>query len=122
LPVRPANIDLDECAGKPFLFPRRRGFARLEAHRHILYPHGLARLQGQVANDPIALVEQAEDRNSFGHWRDARLICRGARHLFGNRLIFGLVIALAASRGGGQQHKQQRGAGRQHSYSGFHAS
>jgi hypothetical protein len=74
LTVRPADIDLDKRPGQPFQFPWRGCIAGLEPHRHILDPHRLARLQRQVANDAVALVEQAEHRDPLGHRRNPGLI------------------------------------------------
>lgn len=96
--IRTADIDLDKGSGQLFLFPRRRRVARLQAHRYILDPHRLARLQRQVANDAVALVEEAEHRNPLSHRRDPGLVGGRSRYFDGQRLVVRLVTLFAAGK------------------------
>jgi hypothetical protein len=111
---------LDKGPGQLLRLPWRGGFAGFQADGDVLDPHRLPRLQGQVANDAVALVEQAQDRHPLGHRSHARLVGRRARDLDGQRLIAGLFGFFAAGHDG--QQNQQRGARPIHAYSGFHAS
>jgi hypothetical protein len=70
--VRPLHIELDEGAGQRLRLPRRRFLAGAQPHDRILDPHRLTGLQHQVADDAIALVEEAEHRDPLRHWRDPR--------------------------------------------------
>jgi hypothetical protein len=74
--VGPLHVKLHESTGELLIFPRRGCLAGTKAHDGVVYANGLARLQRQVANDPVALVEEAEDRDALGHWRDACLLSR----------------------------------------------
>jgi hypothetical protein len=56
-PLGVGDIELDEGAGQLLDLPRRGGLAGAEANDDIADPHRLARLQGQIALNPIALVE-----------------------------------------------------------------
>jgi hypothetical protein len=76
-------------------------------------------VQGDVLNDAVALVEDAEDRNPLSHRRDVRLV--GARP--GGLFRGGLVLLLAPAIARGQREAdQQRSNGLAHAYSGIHGS
>jgi hypothetical protein len=94
LSVRPLDVHLHEGAGQLFLLPRRARFAGAQADRDILHPHRLPRLQRQVADDAVALVEQAEDRDPLRHRRDAGEIARRSGNVDGYGLIALNFIAL----------------------------
>jgi hypothetical protein len=103
------DIELNEGPRQHFAFPRRGHFARAQAHNHVPDPHRLARLERQVADDAVTLVEQSKDGDAIGHRRHARLLpgrrrSRG-RHYPLARLGLGLVLAPAAG-GKQRQHHQ----------------
>ena len=115
-------VDLDECSGQPFRLPRSARFAGAQPDRDILDPHRLARPKREVADDPVALVEQSQHGDALGHRRHPGLVGRRTRNVDRHRLIFGRLIALAAT-GRGQHHgKRKEGDASSHAYSGFHAS
>jgi hypothetical protein len=121
LAVRPADVDLHKRPGQPFQFPWRGCVAGLEPHRYILDPHRLARLQRQVANDAVALVEQPQHGHPLGHRRDPRLVGGRAWDFHGQRLVIRFVAPVASGKQR-QCGKEDEGARKRHSYSGFHAS
>lgn len=124
MPVGPQPVDLDECAGQLFRFPRRAGFARAQPDSDILDPHRLPWAKRQVADDSVALVEQAEDRDALRHRRDPRLLGGGAGYVDRDRLVcvlFGLASPFAARRHQ-QDCNRKKGLGPGHAWSGFHAS
>jgi len=91
------HVDLDEGAGELLRFPRRGRLAGAKADDHVLPPNRLSRLQGDVLNDAIALVEDAEDGDALGHRRNPALPRRGDRRIGacgGGRIL--LLRALAA--------------------------
>jgi hypothetical protein len=71
VPVGAAHVELDEGAGQLILLPGRGLFAGAQAHDRIADTHRLPRLQRQVAADAVALVEQPNDGDPFGHRRAA---------------------------------------------------
>lgn len=94
--VRPLDVKLHEGAGQLLVLPRRGRLARTEAHDRIVHPDGLPRLQREIANDAIALVQQPEDGDSIGHGRDARLLTRAGSCSRQARAI-GLLLSLIAA-------------------------
>jgi hypothetical protein len=66
--VRLLDVDLHEGAGELFLFPRRRRFAGAKAHDHVLPADRLARMERDVLDDAVALVEDAQHSNALRHW------------------------------------------------------
>ena len=88
MPVRSLTVDLDEGAGQLLGFPGCTGFARAQAHRHILDAHRLPGTQREVAHDAVPLIEQPENRNALGHWRHPRLLGGGSRHIDRDGLVF----------------------------------
>jgi hypothetical protein len=115
-------VDLHKRTGQLFRLPRRGRLAGAQPDRHILDPHCLARPEREVADDAIALVQQAQHGDPLGHRRDAGLFGRRARHIDCDRLVFSSLIAGAATARGRQQGKRKEGGGTGHAYSGFHAS
>jgi len=71
MPVAAPHIELHEGAGQAILFPRCGLFAGAQADNGIAHPHRLPRLQRDLATDAVALVEQSDDRDPFGHRRTA---------------------------------------------------
>jgi hypothetical protein len=113
-----AHVDLNEGAGQFLLFPRRGRLARLEPHNHILPPRRLAGMERDVLDDPVALVEHAEDGNALRHGRDVGLVRAGRGRLFRGDLV--RLLAAAAARRNAED--QQQGKGAPHAYSGIHGS
>jgi hypothetical protein len=114
------DVDLDEGAGQFLQLPRRRRLAGAQANDDVLDPDRLAGLQGDVADDAVALVEQAEDRDPLGHRRDAGLVPRRARHLDGDgialRRLVGAAVAACQRDTAGEEER-----GPSHPWSGVQA-
>jgi hypothetical protein len=89
LPVRPLDVDLNECPGELFLLPRRRCLARAQAHQQVLPSCRLARVKSDRLHDPVAFVENSENGDALRHRRHAALsagrdghtACRGRRSI-----------------------------------------
>jgi hypothetical protein len=79
----------------------------------------LAGVEGDVLDDAVALVEDAEDRHALRHRRDVRLAGVRPRTLFGRGLILLLAPAIARCE---REPDQQRSNGLAHAYSGIHGS
>lgn len=124
MPVRPESVDLDEGPGQLLALPGSAGLAGTKANRDVLDAHCLARAEGQVANNAVALVEQAKHRDSLGHRRDPGLLGGSTRHVDRGWLVGDLVILLGAlaAASGKQQGDRQKCLPNAHAWSGFHAS
>ena len=72
--IRPLDVELHEGARQLLIFPRSSRLAGPQPHDSVIHPKRLARLQGQIADDAVTLVEQAEHRDAVGHWRDPCLL------------------------------------------------
>lgn len=113
------DIDLNEGAGQPLGFPRCAGLTRPQANDDVFHSYRLARFHCEVAHDPVALVEQADDSDPLSH--------RGGTDLIDNRgqsdLVLNLVEILFAHVASGQQGERQsnRGDTQAHAWSGVHA-
>jgi hypothetical protein len=94
--VRPLHVQLHERTGQSLVFPRRGLLARAEANDRVVHPNRLARLQRQVADYAVALVEETEHRDALGHGGDARLLAR-ARVGAGQARAIGLLRLIAAA-------------------------
>jgi hypothetical protein len=81
LAVGALHVELDERAGQRLGLPRRALFAGAKPNDGVLDPHRLPGFQNQVADDSIALVEEAKHGDALRHRR---------RSLHRN-IIFGLV-------------------------------
>jgi hypothetical protein len=114
------HVDLDEGAGQLLRLPRRGRLARAQADDDVLHPNRLARLQRQILDDAVALVEQAQHRHALGHWRYARLLGGGARHGDCDGIAFGRLIVAAVAAGEHRQCRQDKGCG-SHYWSGVQA-
>jgi hypothetical protein len=78
----------------------------------------LPRPQGQVTDDAVALVEQADDGDSLGHRSHAFLAGDNCpRHVDGDRLAFLRLVGAVAA--GEQRHGEQGGRSGAHVYSGI---
>jgi len=112
-PLRVPDAELDEGAGQLLNLPRRCGLAGAQAHRRIADPNRLAGLEGEVAGDAVALVEEAEHRHALGHRsRAGRDRGDGLRDVDGAGLARGLTVGprlircapvAAGERGEGEQ-------------------
>jgi len=91
--LRIAHIDLHECAGQRLRFPGRRRFAGTQADDHVADPERLARLHRQVARNAVALVQQPDDGDAFGHRRSSRRDRGdGLGNIDGDRLGFRIAL------------------------------
>ena len=94
--VRLPDIELQEGACQRLFFPRRARLAGTKPNDGIFDPDRLTRPQSQVADDAVALVEQADNGNPFGHRRGSRLSGAGHGHVDRDRLaFFGLIRTVA---------------------------
>jgi hypothetical protein len=111
-----AHVELQERAGQLLLLPGRGRFAGTEPNDHVADAKRFARLHRQVARNAVALVQQADDGDAFGHRRRAR--CDGddgLRHVDGDRFRLPLLTSRLGRRivaAGGRQRRRQgkRGA------------
>jgi hypothetical protein len=95
-PLRAAHAKLHESAGQLLDLPGRRRLAGPQAHGRVADPDRLARPQGEIARDAVALVEEAEDGDPLGHGRGAG---RDGRHGLGDVDGAGLARRLALGAG-----------------------
>jgi hypothetical protein len=95
LPVGAAHLHLEIGTGQLLGFPGSRGFAGAKANGDVFHPDRLARLESQVANDAVTLVEQSDDRNPLRHRRRARLVSGSAWNFDGDRFIALDLVILA---------------------------
>ena len=100
------HVELHEGAGQLLKLPRRRRLAGAQPHHGILDAHRLPRLQPDVAHDAVALVEQAEDRDSLGHRRHSGLVGREAGRLLDDRraLLSRLLLRALRAIAAGARH------------------
>ena len=106
--VGPLYIELNKSPRQLLIFPRRRRFARTQPDDCVVHPDRLAGLHRQIAHNPVALVEQAQNRHAIGHRGDPRLLARvsvGRRQPGAIGLLLRLVAAPAP------RQKQQCRAG-----------
>jgi hypothetical protein len=113
------HVDLDEGAGQLLFLPRRCRLASAKADDHVLPPRRLARVQRDVLDDPVALVEDAEHGHALRHRSDAALPgCRRGDLGAGRR-----DIPLAAFPARSERERgEYRSGGAVHAYSGIHGS
>jgi hypothetical protein len=116
------HVDLDERAGKLLRLVGRGRFARAQAHDDVLPPYRLARAQGDVLDDAVALVEDSEDRDALRHGRDPALPGRRCRRIYRCTRRRRILLLLAAAARGQRQRNQQRCRKSLHAYSGIHGS
>jgi hypothetical protein len=122
-PVGKLDVELHEGTRQGLVLPRCGGFAGSQADHRVADAHRLARPQRDVANDPVALVEQAQDGDPLRHRRYAGLgACRGSVGRGGGslarRLALGLPLAVAPRRTQREQAKENEPAA--HAQSGIH--
>jgi hypothetical protein len=117
--VRLLQVDLKERPGQLFLFPRSGRLARAEANDHVLPPGRLAGMKRDVLDDPVALVEDADDRDPLRHRGHAALPRRSRGRLTAGRR--GVLLTALPARGERKGGKQRSG-GAVHAYSGIQGS
>ena len=61
------HAELDEGPGFRRVFPRRGPFAGAQANDRATHARGFAGLHLKLADQPVALVEEAEDRDALVH-------------------------------------------------------
>ena len=113
-------VELDERAGQSLGFPRRGRIARPKANGDVLDPDRLTRLEREIADDPVALVEQGDHRHSIGHRGHARSV-DPRRKGFGNDFILCHRLLAIARRNREAQREQPKDARRNHVWSGVQA-
>jgi hypothetical protein len=93
------HVELDERAGKLLTFPGRGRFAGAETHDGIVPAHRLARPQPDVADDPVALIENSQDGDALRHRSDALFLSRTDVRALGPRAIrlLGALLLTAAA-------------------------
>jgi hypothetical protein len=80
-------------------------------------------MKGDVLHDPVALVEDAEDRRALRHrCHSGRVRAQRHRRIFDDRLGRVFLGALAAASGSKNERDQERSGGAIHVYSGIHGS
>ena len=120
-PIGLLDVELDEGPRQLLWFPRSGGLAGAQANDHVLPADGLAGMESDVLNDPVALVEDPEDRDALRHRRDPALAVRRRGRLLAPRKRGILLLGTLAARG-------ERECGEQdcsevaHAYSGIQGS
>jgi hypothetical protein len=111
-------------------FPLGGAFAGTQANDGPPDPDTLTRFQRDVADQPVALVEQAEKRHALFHRSDAGIgiVSAGSRARFGNRTVVGGrrrgLFGLTVTRTGRQKRdagQQDDGETKRHAASGVQA-
>jgi hypothetical protein len=115
------DVDLDEGAGQFLRFPRGRRLARAQPYDDVLPARRLAGMKHDVLDDAVALVEDAEHRDSLRHRRYAMLAATGAAPGRGRRGRI-LLLGAAVAAGKRERDQEQRGELAIHAYSGIHGS
>ena len=121
-PVPLLDVELNERPGQFFILPRRARLAGAQPDDRIAHADGLAGTKGDVPNDSVALVEQAEDRHPFAHGRRSgcgRVASLGDVDGYRRIILADRGLGRGLSAPGGGQHQQRQADA--HVYSGFHA-
>jgi hypothetical protein len=104
---------LDEGAGFGRIFPRCGRLARAQAHDRAADARRIAGLHLEVANQTVALVEQADHRDTIGHRGRAFDAADFLRNAFGFCDLGRLVAAAGLRRGravtGGERSRRKDG-------------
>jgi len=98
---------LEEGAGELFILPRRSRLTGAQANDRILHADRHSRLHPKIADDAVALVEQADDRDPVLHRCDADLLS-GAGTRLGKLHPVTLRFVLAALAAGREKQPEQR--------------
>jgi hypothetical protein len=115
------HVHLYEGAGQLLFFPRRRGLAGAQSDDHVLPADRLARVQSDVLDDSVTLVEDAKHGRALRHRRNPALSV-GGRGDLPRRRQWSVGIRLAFAARGKRKHDQQRGRKLPHAYSGIQGS
>jgi len=108
---------LHERARLGRIFPRRRLLACAQPHDRAAHPRGIAGLHFEIADEAVALVEQADDGDAIGHRGRAFDAADFLWHAFGFGDLRRLVAAArlgrlgpvaGAERDGGDRRQSQR--------------
>jgi hypothetical protein len=112
--VAALHVDLDESARELFLLPRSGCLASLQPDEQVLPASRLAGPERNVADQAIALVEEADDGDPVGHRSDSGLGIGRSRSR--RRLVRAGVVTLvplsASGEEGGKPDRQRRSAHR----------
>jgi hypothetical protein len=108
--VRPLDVELDERAGELLRFPRRGRLAGAQTDDHVLPARRLAGVQGDILDDAVTLVEDAEHRDALRHRGDSGLVHarRPRNSVAGDRGGRILLLAPAAACRKAQQARRQQ--------------
>ena len=126
LPANPGlfDVELDERPGQPIILPRRARVAGAQPNHRVAVADRLPGPERDVADDAVALVEQAQHRDALAHRSHPRdrldRLGRVDRHGIGaiDRLV-GVAAAAIAPRA--KRHERQQDKTADQDYSGFHA-
>jgi hypothetical protein len=113
---------LDERAGELLGLPWRRRLASTKPNDHVFPADRLARVQGDVLDDAVALVEDSEDRDALRHGRNSALPIRGRSDLRSRGCGRILLLLRALAAGGERKRNQQWCSKPSHAYSGIQGS
>jgi hypothetical protein len=113
------HVQLQEGAGQLLLFPRSGRLAGPKVNDRVARADGLSRLQPEIVDDAVALVEEADDRDPVLHRRQPGLIA--FEHLAGVRRLRLLLVAalLLPARRERQSQRHRNDPREAHSYSGI---
>ena len=127
-PLRVADVELDEGAGKGLNLPGRRRLAGAKPDDRVPHPNRLARPQRDRPGDAVTLVEQPDHRDPLRHRsRAGRDRGHGLRDVDGPRLggRLPVVLALLPAAVAAGEHGQDEKSGAEpepHARSGVQAS
>ena len=107
------DIDLDEGPGQLLRLVRRGGLAGAKANDDVVVANRLTGAQGEVAGDPVALVEESDHRDSLAHRRGpgGKPVGRRAHRLRLDLAVGRGLILLAPAAGGEREQAGQRCGG-----------
>jgi hypothetical protein len=114
------HVHLHEGAGQLLLFPGRRCLAGAKPNDDVLPAHGLTGVQGYVLNDPVALVEDPQNRDALRHRRHTALSVSRRRDPLPRQWSIRQFASLATR--GERERDEQRCGDPAHAYSGIHGS
>jgi len=97
---------LQESASQLFILPRRSRFTSAQADDHILYANRHSGLHPEIADDAVALIEQADHRDPVLHRCNADLL-PGTGGSLGKLDPVALVLVLAALATGREKQREQ---------------
>jgi len=110
------DVQLDEGARQPLILPRRARLARAQPHHRVAHADRLPRTKPNIADDTVALVEQPEHRDPFGHRRHAHRRLDRARHIDRHRItvIRGALTIAALVASASEHQRRDRDRNRAH--------